>query len=148
MTRGAEERVRVLPWYAEGLCFECQFCGRCCGGGPGYVWLEESELREIARFLGLPAEDFRHLYVRRLWRGMSLREKENYDCVLLDGNGRCTAYAVRPLQCRVWPFWPSNLGSREVWDEAGLRCPGIGRGAAIDYEQIEAERRKMRNGHW
>jgi hypothetical protein len=132
-----------LPWYAEGLRFGCMACGRCCGGGPGYVWMDEDELTEMSEFFGLPILEFRRLYVRRLWRGMSLRERENYDCVLLDANHRCMAYGVRPLQCRIWPFWPSNLKSPETWQEAARRCPGIGQGPVIRYEQIEAQRLEM-----
>lgn len=133
----------ALPWYGEGLRFGCQACGRCCGGGPGYVWLDDSQLAEIARFLGLPPQEFRSIYVRRLWRGLSLREKSNFDCVLLDGRGRCTAYEVRPLQCRSWPFWPSNLRTRCAWEEAAARCPGIGQGPLIAFQEIEALRLEM-----
>jgi len=139
----AETETDARPWYAEGLRFGCQACGQCCGGEPGYVWLDESELAEIARFLGLPPQEFRSIYVRRLWRGMSLREKPNLDCVLLDGQGRCTAYEVRPLQCRAWPFWPSNLRSRCAWEEAAARCPGIGQGPLITFQEIEAHRFEM-----
>jgi hypothetical protein len=143
MVFGRKPETKSLPWYAEGLRFGCEACGRCCGGGPGYVWLDEVELAEIAHRVGLPVEEFRRVYVRPLWRGMSLREKSNYDCVLLDGRGQCTAYETRPLQCRIWPFWPTNLTNRQAWAEAAQRCPGIGRGPLIHYEQIEAQRMEM-----
>jgi len=133
----------LAPWYAQGLRFACQGCGRCCGGGPGYVWMNEREMAAMADFFGLPVEAFRRRYVRRLWRGRSLREKSNYDCVLLDGNRRCTAYDVRPLQCRIWPFWPSNLRTPDAWREAAGRCPGIGCGPLYTYEQMESLRREM-----
>jgi Fe-S-cluster containining protein len=140
----AQLKRQGSPWYVEGLRFGCQACGRCCGGAPGFVWVDEEEIVEISASLGLAAADFRRLYVRRLWRGMSLREKANYDCVLLDGNGRCTAYEFRPLQCRTWPFWPGNLESPEAWDEASRRCPGMGRGPLYGLEQIEALRLEMK----
>jgi hypothetical protein len=78
---------------------------------------------------------------------MSLREKRDFDCVLLDSGGQCLAYEARPLQCRVWPFWPSNLESPEAWAEAAARCPGIGQGPLIRFEQIEAERLEMEDDH-
>jgi len=140
----AQLKSQVSPWYAEGLRFGCQACGRCCSGAPGYVWVDEEGIVEISASLRLAAADFRRLYVRRLWRGMSLREKANYDCVLLDGNRRCTAYEFRPLQCRTWPFWPSNLESPEAWDEASRRCPGMGGGPLYALEQIEAVRLEMK----
>jgi hypothetical protein len=131
------------PWYADGLRFECSACGRCCGGGPGYVWTSEAEAEAMARHLGLDPGEFRRLYARRLWRGLSLREKSNYDCILLDGSGRCSAYPVRPRQCRTWPFWPGNLASRSAWSAAGRRCPGIGQGPLWTFEEIEARRLEM-----
>jgi len=139
----APPKPKELPWYAGGLRFGCQACGRCCGGAPGDVLVDEDEIADISANLGLAAEEFRHVYVRRLWRGLSLREKPNGDCVLLDGRGRCTAYEVRPVQCRIWPFWPSNLHSRAMWEEAARRCPGIGMGPVYSFEQIEAQRMEM-----
>jgi len=143
MSVRADKQAAAIPWYAEGLRFACQGCGKCCGGAPGYVWVDENHLAEIARFFGISAAEFRGTYVRDLWRGMSLREKADYDCVLLDEKGRCMAYEVRPIQCRNWPFWPSNLASPEAWQEAAERCPGIGQGAVYDLEQIEVLRMEM-----
>jgi len=125
-------------WYAGGLRFGCQACGRCCGGAPGYVWVADDEIERIAGVIGLPAAEFSRIYVRSLWRGKSLREKNNYDCVLLEAAGRCSVYDVRPVQCRTWPFWESNLATREAWQEAARRCPGIGKGPVYRIEQIEA----------
>jgi hypothetical protein len=136
-------KPKAAPWYAEGLRFGCRACGQCCGGAPGFVWVDAEDVAEIAGRLGLPQEEFSRLYVRRLWSGMSLREKPNYDCVLLDTAGRCTVYEARPLQCRTWPFWPSNLRSREAWEDAARRCPGIGEGPVYALEQIEALRMEM-----
>jgi len=107
------------------------------------VWLDRWDIETIARHLGLEPEEFRRRYVRRLWRGWSLREKPNYDCILLDEIVRCTAYPVRPAQCRAWPFWPSNLRSRKTWQEAARRCPGIGQGPRRSLDEIEAQRREM-----
>jgi uncharacterized protein len=143
MASDRKPETKPLPWYGAGLRFECQACGRCCGGAPGYVWLDEVELVEIARHVGLPPEEFRRSHVKRYWRGMSLREKPNYDCILLDGRGRCVAYKVRPIQCRIWPFWPSNLRNPGEWEEAARRCPGIGQGPVIPFERIEAQRQEM-----
>jgi len=143
MAAHAEPRAEPEPWYADGLRFACQACGRCCSGAPGYVWVDGEEVAAIASHLGLTAREFRRKYVRRLWRGLSLKEKPNYDCVLLDSGGRCVAYEVRPRQCRAWPFWPTNLVSRRAWEQAARRCPGIGKGPLYRLEQIEAMRSEM-----
>ncbi|MFO8014142.1 MAG: YkgJ family cysteine cluster protein [Phycisphaerae bacterium] len=138
-----QKRDDGRPWYADGLRFACQGCGRCCGGAPGYVWLEKAEAVRIAEHLGMTYKAFRRTYVRRAWRGLTLKERRNYDCAMLDGGGRCTVYPVRPLQCRIWPFWPSNLASPAAWEAAGKRCVGIGRGPRFAFEQIEALRLEM-----
>ncbi len=140
---GRLDTNRDHVWYAAGLRFACQECGRCCGGAPGYVWLDSTEVEAIAETLGLSPRDFRRTYTKRLWRGMTLKEKANYDCVLLGPDGRCTVYDVRPAQCRTWPFWPSNLKSRSAWDASARRCPGMNRGPVYALEQIEAKRLEM-----
>ena len=42
---GAKQK---LPWYADGLRFECSQCGDCCTGEPGYVWVDEAEITAMA----------------------------------------------------------------------------------------------------
>ncbi len=136
-------RTERRPWYALGLRFACTQCGRCCGGAPGYVWIDADELAAIAKHVGLEPKEFRRAHVRRLWRKMTLRERSNYDCIMLDPDGRCRAYPVRPLQCQTWPFWPANLKNEKAWREAGRRCPGIGQGPLWSFEQIEAKWMEM-----
>jgi hypothetical protein len=138
-----QKRDDGRPWYADGLRFACQACGRCCGGAPGYVWVDKTEAVRIAEHLGMTYKALRRTYLRRAWRGLTFKEKRNYDCVMLDGGGRCLIYPVRPLQCRIWPFWTMNLASPQMWEAASERCPGIGRGPLYAFEQIEALRLEM-----
>jgi Fe-S-cluster containining protein len=65
---------------------------------------------------------------------LSLKEKANYDCIFWS-NG-CSFYEARPLQCRTYPFWPSMLSSRKIWD--AMSCPGMGRGTLHSREEIDA----------
>jgi len=138
-----QKRDDGQPWYADGLRFACQGCGKCCGGAPGYVWVNRHEMAEIARHLGIEVKALRRTFMRRAWRGLTFKEKPNYDCVMLEG-GRCRIYPARPLQCRIWPFWPSNLANPKAWQEASQRCPGIGQGPLFALEQIEALRMEMK----
>jgi uncharacterized protein len=118
-------------WYADGLRFACTQCGACCSGAPGYVWVDGDEIDAIAAQLGLTAEQVNLRYVRRVGRGRSLLEKPGGDCIFLErrpaGSTGCQIHAVRPTQCRTWPFWKSNLASAEAWRQAARGCPGIGR---------------------
>jgi Fe-S-cluster containining protein len=124
------------PWYRDGLRFRCTQCGKCCTGQPGYVWVDEAEIAEIASLLGEPVEQARELYTRRVMGGRSLREKVNHDCVFYDRRRGCTIYTVRPRQCRTWPFWQSNVDTPEAWQETCEACPGAGRGELISAEEI------------
>jgi len=123
-------------WWKDGLHFSCLRCGRCCGGEPGYVWLDTNEIFAIANFLEMDVADTLRSFARRVAGRISLRELENGDCVFL-ADGRCRIYSVRPLQCRTYPFWPSVLQSPRSWCLEGQRCPGIGQGSFYPQETIE-----------
>lgn len=124
------------PWYAGGLRFECTRCGRCCTGAPGFVWVTQADLAQIADFLGRPLEETRQIYAYQTPRGLSLREQANGDCVFYDSEAGCTIYPVRPPQCRTWPFWESNVASPEAWEKTRKVCPGAGQGDLISADEI------------
>lgn len=124
------------PWYADGLPFECTRCGKCCTGDPGYVWVTDEELATIAKFLGQPLNEVRDLYSRKARGRRSLRERSNGDCIFYDHTKGCTIYAVRPPQCRTWPFWDSNVATPEDWEQTCQVCPGSGQGEVIPVEEI------------
>lgn len=131
-----------LPWYSGGLSFACIRCGNCCGGTPGYVWVSVPEIIQIAEHLRMEPSEFERLHVRRAERRRSLLEHENGDCEFLvrhaDGKTGCRIHSVRPVQCRTWPFWKSNLDSRPAWKAAAKGCPGIGQGPHYPLPVIEA----------
>ena len=130
------------PWYKDGLRFRCTRCGNCCTGVPGFVWVNEEELTALAEFRGEPREQVEGLYTRMSFRGLTLREKSNGDCVFWDREQGCTVYAVRPRQCRTWPFWESNLETPADWERTRETCPGAGKGELITVEEI-TERLKV-----
>ncbi|MHC4662632.1 MAG: YkgJ family cysteine cluster protein [Planctomycetota bacterium] len=123
-------------WWTNGLRFECQQCGYCCSGEPGYVWLTEEELHTIARYCGMSASEFRKKSVRRIRRKHSLREHNNGDCLMFHPERGCLVYPVRPAQCRTYPFWSHVLKSRKTWKSEGKKCPGIGNGPKRKPETI------------
>ena len=125
-------------WYADGLRFRCTQCGNCCTGAPGYVWVNEEEIRAIADFRGETVEEVTGLYTRMARRGRTLRDSASGDCVFYDRAKGCTIYPVRPIQCRTWPFWHSNVVSEEAWRNTCEVCPGSGKGDLISAEEILA----------
>lgn len=134
-------------WYKEGLRFECQRCGACCTGAPGYVWVTDEETDAIARFLGVPREEFARKYLRRAGSRDSLIELSDGRCIFYMGDF-CQIYPVRPSQCRTFPFWETVIASPESWQRSQKACPGIGKGRLFTIEEIEdilqADRRENR----
>lgn len=134
---------RAEPWYREGLRFRCTQCGNCCTGPPGYVFVTPTEVGKIAEFLGRADGALKPTELRRVGARLSLTERRNGDCHFLKSdNGKriCSIYPVRPLQCRSWPFWDSNLESPADWADAGRTCPGIDHGRTHALVQIEMRR--------
>jgi len=137
--------VSDLPWYNAGLKFECSQCGDCCTGAPGYVWVNNAEIEALATAVGMAAEAFEDLYVRRVGVRKSLKEFPDGACVFFDTEKRnCTVYQARPRQCRTWPFWDSNLKSPEDWQHTCDVCPGSGKGKLYSIEEIEERRKVMK----
>lgn len=129
-----KNKLNLLPstlWYAEGLHFECTGCGQCCTGSPGYIWVSEEEIEQIAAFLNLAIDEFARLYLRRVKGKFSLLEiPKSYDCIFLKDK-KCSIYSVRPTQCRTYPWWPQLLESPEEWQKAARMCEGISLKAPI-----------------
>lgn len=87
-------------------CIECG--GKCCIGESGYIFLEKSEMEQIAAFLGMDFDDFTKKFVRQIGDKYSLTEKihkSGFACVFFDDEKQCLIYPVRPKQCRDFPFW-------------------------------------------
>ena len=94
--------------------------------------------------LGIPVEEVKTLHSKLTWRGRTLREKASGECVFFERGQGCTVYPVRPVQCRTWPFWQSNLKNKQIWDEVSFDCPGMGQGNLIPVEQIIARMREFK----
>jgi Fe-S-cluster containining protein len=159
-----QPRTPSEPWYAEGLKFTCSQCGNCCTGGPGFVWISREEIVRLAEFLRVTPQEVVDKYCRKVDGKFSLKEYRNargeYDCVFLteekvqrtagrNGGDKsvtltrrgCSIYPVRPLQCRTWPFWDTNLASKAAWDRAAQRCHGMNHGRrGFTREQMESLR--------
>ncbi|MFC1805576.1 YkgJ family cysteine cluster protein [Planctomycetota bacterium] len=123
------------PWYHAGLRFECQRCGHCCRGEPGYVWVRDPEIVAIARLLSLSREEFLLRYCRQVFGDISLIERPDGDCIFWSDGG-CEIYPVRPVQCRTFPFWREYVRSPKGWVLAATRCPGCDQGPLFTAEEI------------
>jgi Fe-S-cluster containining protein len=132
-----------LPWFRDGLSFECTRCGACCTGAPGYVWVDAEEIARLAEHLHQTIEQFTKRYIRRVGDRFSLIERPGGDCIFWDKKAGCTVYPARPVQCQTWPFWPENVESPEDWTRVTRVCPGSGQGRWFSLEEIREAAAKV-----
>jgi len=83
--------------------FECQRCTACCRW-PGQVRLTDEEIARLAAFKNMSQDEFiqRFTHLRQDRRGLSLQEKQNGECIFLEGEN-CSVQSVKPQQCRDFP---------------------------------------------
>lgn len=99
----------------------------------------------MAQVMELDEAEFRDRFVRRVGGRYSLVEYPDGDCIFLDPQKRhCLVYEARPIQCRTWPFWTSNVKTPQAWEETCRVCPGAGQGPLYNLEHIETQRKRKR----
>jgi uncharacterized protein len=121
-------------FFNKGIRFQCTQCGTCCTGEPGIVYIDQDEADKIASFLEISVQVFIERMLDPFRDGFTAREAEQGRCIFYE-NG-CVIYPVRPIQCVTFPFWFQNMRSISAWDDACLRCPGIGYGRLFTKEEI------------
>lgn len=129
-----------LPWYKNGLKFQCTECGKCCTGQPGFVWISIEEMTAMAASLNISLDLFKRKYTRQRDNRYALVEKKTanneYTCVFLKDK-KCQVYKTRPVQCRTYPWWQENLNTEKSWELAAESCEGINEQAPlVPYSQI------------
>jgi uncharacterized protein len=131
---------------AEGLRFECQpACTACCEQ-KGFVYLTEDDVPRAAHFLGLTTAAFERKYVYRTKNRRRLRVPRDSQCTFLREGG-CSIHPAKPTQCRIFPFWPELLESRQEWLKTAKYCPGMGKGPLIQIAEARVEAAEMRAGY-
>jgi hypothetical protein len=112
------------------LRFACQpGCTKCCNV-KGFVYITENDLQRMALYTGLSAKAFEKKYVVRFKQLLRLRKPRKSQChFLLEGG--CSVHEVKPVQCRLYPFWPELVEERLHWETERINCPGIGKGELI-----------------
>lgn len=116
----------------SGLRFTCQpGCSKCCEVS-GYVYLTESDVENAAKYLQLPQAEFEGKYIYRTRHMRRIRKPrgKNKQCPFL-ADGGCSIHPVKPVQCRLFPFWPELVEDRKAWSQTATWCPGIGQGPLI-----------------
>lgn len=128
------------------LRFECQpGCTACCTQR-GFVYLTESDIARAAAFLDITPAAFEGQYVFRTKHLRRLRISPETRCFFLQEGG-CAIHAVKPTQCRIFPYWPELIESKREWQKTARFCPGIGKGPLIQIEAARAQGEEMRQAY-
>ena len=97
-------------------------------------------MMKLCNEIGIDEVEFKTCFCRVIdlqgIKRLSLIEKENYDCIFWEQAG-CKVYKTRPLQCKSYPFWSSNLYSAETWNNLEECCPGVNHGKIHTKKDIE-----------
>jgi len=111
------------------------------------VALTSREAERIRRTLDVSPAWFRKRYLTHSDPDQpGIRLGRDGRCPFLGRNGHCRIYAVRPRQCRTYPWWPELISSRAAWQDEARRCEGMNHGEVVPLERIvralAADRRK------
>jgi len=130
----------------EGLRFECvPGCTNCCRV-QGWIYLSETDATRIAGYLKLSPAEFESRYLYRTKNTLRFRKPKGAQCHFLNDGG-CSIHAVKPTQCRLFPFWPELVENRKNWNQTAKNCPGIGRGPLIQIGQAIEIADEMRRSY-
>lgn len=111
--------------FEASVCDACE--GNCCIGESGYIWINQSEIKVLAKHLNLDVEELVFKHLRKIGYKYSIKElqiaKDNYSCMFFDlEKKQCSVYEARPRQCKTFPFWDYfKTNIEEVKNE----CPAI-----------------------
>ena len=125
-------------FYHDGIRFSCQGDGKCClnHGRHTYVYVTFNDRKRLAEHFGMTLLQFTKRYTRASDGLVHLKDPER-DCPFFR-DSRCSVHAMRPWQCRTWPFWPENMHPK-VWErDVASFCPGVGKGRLYTDAEIEA----------
>lgn len=137
---------------SEHLAFRCTSCGDCCRHIR--VALTHHDLRRLSRGLGRPAAsliewlvpdeidmtDEPGSFVRlAVGRRLMVLAHSGDACQLLQPDERCSAYAQRPLDCRLYPHHVERTDKGRPLELTLLDPNGCGeRGDPADFEQLDS----------
>jgi len=87
----------------------CLKCPSLCCKLAGYIEVSHTDIRRLAKFLGLTPKEFeaKHI-VEKNRKGEKLIKDADDTCQFLGADRRCTVYAARPRDCRGYVCWDQD----------------------------------------
>ena len=124
--------------------FECvPECTNCCTH-PGDVFLTDEDVARIAEHLELAPTEFYNRHCEERDGKIRIADPSKGACRFVTSTG-CSIHAVKPLQCRTFPYWPEYVVSKRSWKNLRQFCPGIGVGEIVPVEEIRAQAQATRD---
>lgn len=109
----------LFPQIAAQVLFRCENCGECCRG-EGYALVDEADVREISRTIGIRPSQARARFTDpdpeknpgcRILKSIG----PDKSCCLLDQQAkRCKIYNHRPRICRAFPMISADTETEEI----------------------------------
>jgi len=87
----------------------CLKCPSLCCRLAGYVEVSATDIRRLAKHLGLTVREFeaKHI-VEKTRKKEKLIKSADVTCQFLGENRRCTVYSARPRDCRGYVCWDQD----------------------------------------
>ena len=122
--------------------FQCQpGCIRCCEQ-KGHVYVTPEDITRLAAHTGLSRAEFQRKYLCGTAPLLRFRKPRGKQCAFLTTTG-CSVHAIKPLQCRSFPYWPEILDKPSERKEIAAYCPGMGRGPLINITIARREANRL-----
>jgi Fe-S-cluster containining protein len=88
---------------------DCVKCPAFCCKMAGYVQVTETDIRRLAKFLGLTARGFADKHILEVTKKGEKLIKPGYEaCQFLGPKRQCTVYEARPKDCRGYNCWQAD----------------------------------------
>jgi Fe-S-cluster containining protein len=117
-------------WEKKPVRFECQpDCFKCCAK-PGFVYMNQKDVRQAAEFLNLSQKRFKSEFLKKQYDMWYIEVEDDNPCPFLTFEG-CAIHEAKPVQCKTYPFWRENMETPKHWELTASFCPGIGKGSEL-----------------
>lgn len=115
---------------------DCMACPAFCCRQAGYVDVSETDIRRLAKFLGMTVRAFEAKHILEKTRRGIKRIKPGYEaCQFLGNDRRCTVYEARPKDCRGYVCW--NQPDTTVFEYAQFFQKPVDQVQAQDRREAE-----------
>ena len=104
--------------------FKCLHSGNCCKY-PGFVYVNDNNITEMAKQLNMSKQTFRQQYVKKQNGWDIISSPTHQPNCFLNSNCKCSVYNARPKACQSYPNWATIWESDDTFLKETTLCPGL-----------------------